>query len=182
MTSLNHLAARDLSLPLDTYPHIPVTATVRDAFLLMRSRLAAGHRYRSLLVFDDDNLLLGYVSLRELLLAIDPHYAGTAGARGDGRRNREPQENDIAALSVMWQENLDRKVRSAARSRVGQVMTAFKLAVTPADPLVKCVHQMLALDLYLLPIAEDEQVSGIIRLVDVFDRLADALFADFAES
>ena len=41
------------------------------------------------------------------------------------------------------------------------------------DPIAKCMYIMMYRGVLVLPIVEEEHVVGVIRLVDLFERIAD---------
>jgi len=41
------------------------------------------------------------------------------------------------------------------------------------DPIAKCIYIMLLHDVLVLPVVENGQVVGVVRLVDLFERIAD---------
>ena len=68
--------AKDIMIPLNKYPHIPHTLTLREAVAEMELSVVevGGLKSlpRALLVFDDDQQLLGVVRRRDILRGLDP--------------------------------------------------------------------------------------------------------------
>ena len=71
---LDNLLAREIMIPIEDYPHISDSGSICDAISLMNSNLSESHKYRTILVVDDDGHLLGYLSLRDLIRAVGPSY------------------------------------------------------------------------------------------------------------
>jgi predicted transcriptional regulator len=57
-------------------------------------------------------------------------------------------------------------------------MTLFEDTVRLDDPFAKCAYLMVIKDLMILPVVEDEKAVGVVRLVDVFERIAQNLCLD----
>ncbi len=162
---------RDILIPLADYPHLTRSATVHDAFdLLCRSDLAAGWRYRHVLVFDEEQTLLGVAGLHDLLRALMPeylktsvmeHYSGVAG--------------EESSLSLIWQESFEAQCQQVGQTSVAACATPVTTTVKSDDPVARAAYLMAAHNLNMLPVLEGPQVVGVVRIVDVFNLAAEAM-------
>lgn len=170
----NHLV-KDLYVKIDDYPNIAHDVQIGDAFHMMHNVLEDQHKYRSILVLDDNDHLMGYLSIRDLIRAVGPDYfhKKTQDVKGNQPFNFDGLSQDLSALSLLWQEGFNEKqLQREANKPVSEYMTLIEDQVSLADPLAKCLYLMLVKDLLMLPVVEDEQVVGVIRLVDLFECLA----------
>ena len=69
----NHLV-KDIYIKIDDYPNILEKSPIGNAFNIMHNVLEDKHKYRSILVVDDNHHLKGYLSLRDLIRAVGPDY------------------------------------------------------------------------------------------------------------
>ena len=172
---LDSLSVRDLYVSIDEYPHIDADATIADAFAVMNNALNAHTRYRSMLVHDDQGCLKGYLTMRILIHAV----ADFQHRRQPGYKYYHPFEGipeDFTALSLIWQEGFTLKIREETRRPVQEVMARVEDTVSLDDPFGKCVYLMLARDVRILPVVEkDKRVLGVVRMVDLFQRIASAI-------
>jgi CBS domain-containing protein len=172
--NLDNLSARDLYVPIEKYPHITEDAPVSDAMALMHRALVECTQYRTILVTDRDRHLRGYLSLRDLIRAVGPDFLRKKEPSYRGNQPFQFIPQDFTALSLIWQEGFTLKVKEAIKKPVNQVMTLVGETVSFADPFAKCLYLMLARDLAIVPVIEGEQVVGAVRLVDLFERIAQA--------
>jgi len=172
---LDKLSVRDLYVSIDEYPHISADAPIAEAFAVINSALEAHTRYRSMLVHDKYGYLKGYLTMRDLIHAVADFQHGKQPAY----RYYHPFEGipeDFTALSLIWQEGFMLKITEETLTPVHEVMTQVKDTVSLDDPFGKCVYLMLAGDVRMLPVVEENnRVLGVVRLVDLFQRIAGAI-------
>lgn len=172
---LDSLSVRDLYVSIDEYPHIAADAPIAEAFAILNSALEAHTRYRSMLVHDDDGRLQGYLTMRDLVHAVADFQHGKQTAY----KYYHPFEGipeDFTALSLIWQDGFTLKIREETGKPVHEVMTLVEDTVCLDDPLGKCAYLMLARNVRMLPVVEqDNRVLGVVRLVDLFQCIARAI-------
>jgi Mg/Co/Ni transporter MgtE len=172
---LDDLLARDFMVPIEDYPHITASSTVCDAMSLMHSSLAEAHKYRTILVTDENQHLLGYLSLRDLIRAVGPRYLRKEEPDYKGHQPFQGVPTDLSALSLIWQEGFTIKIREEAKKSIKEMMTLIERTVSPEDPFAKCTYLMLVQNELIMPVVEEERVIGVIRLVDIFELIAECL-------
>jgi CBS domain-containing protein len=172
---LDNLSVQDLYVSIDEYPHIDADASIAEAFAVMHSALQAPTRYRSMLVHDSQGCVKGYLTMRALIHAVADFQYG----RQPAYRYYHPFEGipeDLTALSLIWREGFTLKIREETAQPVHQIMIQVEDTVSLSDPIGKCVYLMLARDVRMLPVIEaDNRVLGVVRLVDLFQRIATAI-------
>jgi predicted transcriptional regulator len=174
---LDDLHVRDFYVPITDYPHVSVSASICDAIQMMHSSLSEGHKYRTILVTDDAQHLKGYLSLRDLTRAIGPKYLSKKAPDYKGHQPFMGISDDFTALSLIWQEGFTLKIMEEVRKPVADVLTLIKNTVSPNDPFAKCAYLLLVEDVLILPVVEDDKIIGVVRLVDIFERIADTVCA-----
>ena len=143
----------------------------------MHSVLEDQHKYRNILVLDDDDHLQGYLSLRDLIRAVGPDYLRKRepNLKGNQPFNFEGLSQDLTALSSLWEEGFSNKVYDELAKPVSGYMTLMEDQISLEDHIARAIFMMLAHDVLILPVVEDEQVIGVVRLVDLFERIADSV-------
>ncbi|KPK53691.1 MAG: hypothetical protein AMS22_07045 [Thiotrichales bacterium SG8_50] len=174
---LDKLHVRDLYVKIDDYPNISLHAPLGHAIHLMHRVLKNQTRFRTILVLDDDDHLKGYLSLRDLIRAVGPDYLHKRrpAAKGNQPFAFDGLRQDMRALSVIWQDGFTLKLHDELDKPVSECMTLMEDRVTLNDPISKCLYLMLFHDVLILPVVEDDRVVGVLRLVDLFDRIADSV-------
>ncbi len=159
---------RDILIPLGEFPHLPQSATVREAYaLLHRQHTSGGWRYRHLMVFDAGQTLVGIVSLRDLLCALMPPYLKTNLAS----HYAGPLPDD-AVLSEVWQQSFQTQCEYLADAPVSRYMAQVQDTVQAGAPLTRAAYLMVAHRVDMLPVLEGDVVVGVVRIVDVFNQAA----------
>ena len=171
----DNLVARDFMVPIEHYPHLNVSSSICDAFAMMHDSLTDAHKYRTILVTDDEQQLLGYLSLRDLIRAVGPSYLRKEAPSYKGNQPFMGLSSDLSALSLIWQEGFSLKIREEARKSLKGAITLIEQTVSPDDPFPKCVYLMLVQNELIIPVAEEGKVIGVIRLVDIFELIAENL-------
>ncbi len=174
---LDNVYVKDVYLNIDDYPNISQDAPIGHAIHMMHSFLEDQHKYRNILVLDDDDHLKGYLSLRDLIRAVGPDYLRKRepNLKGNQPFNFEGLSQDLTALSSLWEEGFSNKVYDELHKPVSECMTLMEDHVSLKDHIAKCIYIMLANDVLVLPVVEDDRVIGVIRLVDLFERIADSV-------
>jgi len=172
---LDELRVSDVYVKIDDYPNISLDAPIGHAIYMMHHVLDEKHKFRSILVLDDDDHLKGYLSLRDLIRAVGPDYLQKQNPdiKGNQPFNYKGINQDLTTLSLFWQEGFTLKLHDELKKPVADYMTLIEDQVTLDDPIAKCLSIMLLRDVLILPVVESERVVGVIRLVDLFDRIAE---------
>ena len=172
---LDHLHVRDVYVKIDDYPNISQDAPIGHAIYIMHHVLEDKNKFRSILVLDDEDHLKGYLSLKDLIRAVGPDYLHKSrpSVKGNQPFNLEGLKPDLSALSLIWQEGFTLKLQEELNKPVVEYMTLIEDQVALDDPIAKCLYIMLLRDVLILPVVEDSRVVGVVRLVDLFDCIAD---------
>lgn len=165
--------AGDIMIPLEGYPHIPHTFTLREAVDVMEQAVIMQAEQtslpRALLVFDTDEQLLGIVRRRDLLRGLEPKFLRTMSRPHRKQLFEVEVDPDLVVLSS---GRIAEAVREQAEHRVSEVMQPIIATVKFDDHLTKVIYKMIHYDLALLPVLKEGNVVGVVRSVDAFHEIA----------
>ncbi len=102
-------------------------------------------------VVDDDQFLLGVVTLRDILLPLYPNYGDYIH---DNVHSRDFVEMEDGYPQVM-------------QMKVKEVMTPNPFTVSPDDPILKAASYMGLKNLRHIPVAEDGKLLGVVSISDI---------------
>lgn len=166
---MNNKKAGELMVPISEYPHIGENAAIKDAFSILRKNFEEGMGYRSVLVLNEKEQLKGVIGLSDLIRAVEPGFLKVKSVTYQGVSPEYP------ALTVIWQEMFSEKCREEAGKPVKEVMTPVHAAVTLEDSIAKVAYLLIMTKSRILPVLDKEKVIGVVRLVDVFNEIADVV-------
>lgn len=152
--------------PLAEYPHIDADATLHDVFAMLKARYDAALQFRSVLIFDKKQHLLGKISLHDLLKIMLPDYLTQLPAHFEGA------DSDLSSLALLWQEDCVEHVRHISGQRVGDHVRPAAAPLKAADPLTLALYRFANSDFNAIPVAEGRRIVGVIRIVDVLAAVA----------
>ncbi len=167
---------REIMVPIDQYPSVRDNATLRDAIMVLDgARLDVQGRKsqpRVLLEFDAIHVLVGYARRRDIMRGLEPGFMIT-----------EPMTYrkklfDVAAdpnLAELPYDRVVSRIRMQAERPVSDVMQPIETTIDSDNHLMKAIHEMVTLNLYLIPVIHERQLVGVIRSVDIIHELAQLL-------
>lgn len=158
---------KDIMIPIEDYSSVSVNNTVKEAIAILKKSfcsLDSGecHGHRSVLVFDNENKLVGMLNFRALLLAIEPRFLKYEGGP-----------------SLFKEGFFTERAKEEAEKKVKDIMQPIELMTIGADDVIlKAVHLMLKNKLGTLPVTRDEKVVGMVRINEVFNEMAKTVVED----
>jgi CBS-domain-containing membrane protein len=171
MNSLKRV--RDVMIPLARYPSIRDTATLRDAVTLMETAELEVQGRRSLprvlLVFDEINVLVGYVRRRDLMLGMEPKFLVVQPLA------YRKKLFDVAVdpnLSELSHDRVVQGIREQAGRPITDVLQPIETVVQADDHIMKAIYEMVSQDLTLIPVVDGGPLVGVIRSVELFHEMA----------
>jgi CBS domain-containing protein len=163
----------DLMVPVDQYPSVRDHATLREAIAVMEGAQleVALHKSlpRVLLVFDEINVLVGYIRRRDIMRGLEPKFLSSQPL--EYRKKLFDVEFD-PNLSELPYDRLLRGIQEQANRPVSDVMRPIEAILEADAPFMKAVYEMVSGNLTLIPVIQDEQLVGVLRSVDLFHELA----------
>jgi predicted transcriptional regulator len=167
---------RDIMIPIEHYPSVRDRAPLREAVAVIEEAQLEVELRRSLprvlLVFDQINILVGYVRRRDIMRGLAPRFILSTPL------DYPMKLFDVAVdpnLSELSNDRLAQDVRQQGERPVSDVMQPIETTLQADDHVLKAVNEMVSLDLALVPVLEHGRVVGVIRSVDVFHELASLL-------
>jgi CBS domain-containing protein len=168
------VTARDLMIPLDQYPHIPYWFTLRQAIAEIEMAVleidGRSSLPRALLVFDEKYELVGIVRRRDILAGLEPTFLQIK--KSDSQTKLFDIEIDPNLVDL---SSATDTMKAQAEKSVSEVMRPIEDTCDIDEVVAKIIYKMVAHDLSLLPVLNDQKVVGVVRSVDVFNRIASLL-------
>lgn len=161
---------RDLMVSLKEYPSIRENQSIKEAFTILKKNFEEGRGYRSILVLDEKNQLKGVLSMIDLLKAVEPKFLKLSKPSA-----YQGLIQDDSTLSILWEDLFFEESQKALQRPIKEVLTPIKAVVTPEDSLTKACFLLVSTDSRILPVIESGKVIGVIRLLDVFKEISEAV-------
>lgn len=169
---LDRLRVGDIMVPLEAYPKVRTTTTLREAVKVMEeSKLEVAQRRslpRVLLVFNEQGKLAGMVRRRDIMRGLEPEFLVAEPL--DYRKKLFDVSID-PNLSLMSYDKLVRGVRRSAERPIKSVLRPIVVSVDYDDHIIKAVYEMVSYGLSLLPVLRAKKLVGVVRSVEVFHEL-----------
>ncbi len=163
------LRVSDIMIPLDLYPSVVPSCSLREAIALMlKSKLEVKGRKslpRVLLVIDENDKLKGMVRRRDIMRGLEPKSLISEPL--DYRKKLFDVQID-PNLSELSQVNVVKGIREQSRRPVIDVMRPIKATIGHDDHILKAVYEMVSYSLTLLPVLMERKVVGVLRTVEAF--------------
>lgn len=173
---MRSLTARDLMIPLETYPWVNARCTLKEAArTLETTQLEVGgitSMPRLLLVFDDDGALVGMVRRRDILRGLGPDLF--MALETEVPAAIFPVDADPNLIELLTHAEFE-KLEENAQRPVSDVMQDVAGTVTADETMVSVLQRIARDNYYLLPVLDDGKVIGVVRTVDVLNRVLQSL-------
>jgi len=170
---MNKKLVKDIMVPLDEYPCIPETLTLRDAILEMSVQILRKGQLslpRVALVFDDSFTdLIGYLRRRDIMRGLEPRFL--VGGSLDYSRKLFDVEVD-PNLSELSHDKAIARIRKRAMRLVKQFMVRIKATIRHDDHIMTAMSEMVDRDASFLPVLEKNRVVGVVRSIEVLSEVS----------
>lgn len=155
----------DIMIPLQEYLAVSADTGFGEIVTTLRKSLepADGKPLKgsdTILVFDN-NMVAGFISLVEVLGAIEPQFLKGGTYRG-WTVSRE------WAIPVFWEGLFTDRCIEATDKKAREIMKPVEFQVEAEDPLIKAVYGMTKHSSRNIPVAQDGLVVGIVRSRELF--------------
>lgn len=173
---MRSLLVRDLMLPLENYPKVALSGTIKDAFMAIReaklSRVSRMQPPRAVLVMDEGGNITGQLGHLDFLRALEPRYRHLADFDRLAKSWLTPEMTDSVLEMFNWfREDFSEVCLKAGEVKVSEIMRPISESVRPDDALQSAIHAFVVWQSPRLMVIEEGKVVGVIRLADVFDLL-----------
>ena len=165
---------KDLMVPLSEYATVSKEATLFEAVAALKNAQdrydKEQYRHRAVLIYDEDNRIVGKVSQLDILRALEPKYE-TMGNIGMRRLGFTPQFlKSMLEQYKLWDAPLEDICRKAAKIKVKNFM------YTPTEgeyidenaSLNEAIHQLVMGHHQSVLVTSAGRIVGILRLTDIY--------------
>jgi CBS domain-containing protein len=161
---------KDLMIPLEDYPHIPYWFTLRQAMAIVREaavKFEGSFEPRAVLVFDEKYQLMGMLTLRDIIKGLEPRFL-----RETGLIKADP------SLTILLGDLFGPGLKEASQKPVSEVMSPIKVSVQGDDLIAKALFLMIKENVGMMPVIQDNKVTGMVRLSDLFREICDMVLGN----
>lgn len=175
---------RELMVPVDRYCTMTVDATLYEAVVkLERARIeseADGRPFRAILVLDRAGKVVGKLSQFDVLRSLEPRYSEVEDLRRvSGFGITAEYLRSMMETFELWQAPLADLCRKAVDMKVGDLLRSPLEGeiIDQEATLNQAVHQFVVGHHQSLLVTSEEEIVGILRLVDVFHEITEQIKA-----
>lgn len=176
---MQSLKIEDLIVPIAEYATVSQDATLYDAIQALTKAQAefdqSKYMHRAILVLDEKGEVVGKLSKIDVIRGLEPNYKNI-GQFPDLKHwglSKETASNILKELQL-WQKPLKDICKKANSIHVRDIMS------TPEDgeyvsreaTLDEAIHQLVIGQHQSLLVVDDQKVTGILRLSDIFSAIA----------
>ncbi len=167
---------RELMVQIDEYATVSKGATLYETVMALEKAQQDFNRnqypHRAVLVFDENNDVVGKISQLDILRALEPKYENIAEKGGSLARlgfSNHFQKTMIEQFNL-WNRPFSDICKKAANLKAGEFM------YTPSEgeyveakaTLDEAIHQLVMGHHQSLLVTDNKKIVGILRLTDVF--------------
>jgi len=164
---------QDIMVPLEEYPCIADTLTLRDAIMEMAVQILRKKQLslpRVALVFDESlSELVGMLRRRDIMRGLEPRFLVSGSLEYRRKLFNVRVDPNLAELSY---EKIIAHIRNRADRLVREFMMPIRATINHDDHIMKAMSEMVDQNISLLPVLEDDKIVGVVRSVDVLSEIA----------
>ena len=176
------ITVKELMVPLEAYATVAREATLREAILaLEKAQMTldpSRHKHRAILVLDESGKVVSKITMKNILIALEPNYGKVEGTGVLERSGYSPDLiKDMLANNALWAEPLQFFGERAARLKVSDFIQApsENEYIDENSTLGEAAHQLIVYPYLSLLVTRDDEVVGILRLSDVFTKVCEII-------
>ncbi len=167
------IMVKDLMVPVSEYATVSKEASLYDAIIALEKAQEEfdqkRYRHRGILVYDENGKVMGKISQTAILRALEPKYE-----QFEMSRSRYPFTPSFMKSLFnkydLWNKPLDDICKKAFQKQVKEFVEHFdeREIVQEETSLNEAIHMLVVGQLQSLLVVNQGEVSGILRLTDVF--------------
>ena len=176
------ITVKELMVPLKKYATVPLEATLREAVLaLEKAQLTldpSRHKHRAILVLDEHGKVVSKLTMKAILIALEPKYGKVEGTGVLERSGFSPDLiKDMLEDNALWVEPLQFICKRAAGLKLSDFIQAPSEDeyIDENATLGEATHQLIVQPYLSLLVTGGDEVVGILRLSDVFSKICDII-------
>jgi len=169
---------KDLMVPLEDYATVDQEATLYQAIIALEEAQKrfdqSRGKHRAVLVLDQKRQLIGKLDFLNVLRGLEPKYAEIDDLKEVHLNFTVDFIQSLIQKYSLWQQPLDDICQKALHIKVKDIMLTPSEGefVSEEAPLNEAIHQMVLGRHQSLLVTSGKAVIGILRLSDVFDKIA----------
>ncbi len=172
------ITVKELTVPLEAYATVPREATLREAVLALEKAqmtlAPSRHLHRAILVLDESGKVVSKITMKNILIALEPNYGKVEGMGVLERSGYSPDLIEVMLEdNVLWAQPLQFFCERASNLKVNDFIQppAEDEYIDENATLGEAVHQMVVSPYHSLLVTSGDEVVGILRLSDVFSKI-----------
>lgn len=188
---------KDLMVPAEDYASVAEDASIIEGVLALKEAQRREfredperHRDRAVLVRNSHGEIVGKLSMWSIIGCLEPGYArsrkgGTASTRAASRiATAHSMIKETMDTSHLWRSRLRTIATDTAPLRVKDLLHDFrpKELIDEHASLETAIHQLISGHFMSLLVTRQGRITGILRLVDVFEAVSRMIEGDNATS
>ena len=173
---------QELMVPLKDYATVLREATLREAVrALEKAQLALGpsqYKHRAILVLDEAGNVLGKLTMKDILVVLEPNYRNLESMEVLSRSGHSPDLiKSMLKGNALWLEPLQFVCERAKQLRVSDFVKPPKdgESVDENATLGEAAHRLIVYPYNSLFVTRNKRIVGILRLSDVFATVCDKI-------
>jgi CBS domain-containing protein len=171
---MNEKPIHEIMVPLDEYPCIAETHTLRQAIAEMTTvqilRKQQATLARVALVFDESlTELRGLLRRRDIMRGLEPRFLRGDSLQYERKFFSVEIDPNLAELSS---DKMLARMRERADRPVRDFMIPIQATIDGEEHLMKAIYEMVDQNTSLLPVLKGGKVVGVVRSVDVLNEIA----------
>jgi CBS domain-containing protein len=179
------ITVKELMVPLEAYATVTREATLREAIIaLERAQVTldpSRHKHRAILVLDESGKVVSKITMKNILMALEPNYGKMEGTGVLERSGYSPDLiRSMLENNALWTEPLQFFHERAAKLKVGDLIHAPSEDeyIDENATLGEAIHQMIVSPYLSLLVTSGDEVLGILRLSDIFAKICEVIKGD----
>jgi CBS domain-containing protein len=176
------IPVKELMVPLKEYATVPKEATLREAVLaLEKAQMTldpSRHKHRAILVLDESGQVVSKITMKDILVALEPNYGKVEGIDVLERSGYSPDLiSSMLEDHALWTEPLQFFCERATNLKVSDFIQAPSEGefIDENATLGEATHQLVVYPYHSLLVTSGDEVVGILRLSDVFTKICDII-------
>jgi CBS domain-containing protein len=179
---MKSILIKDIMVALEDYATVSEEATLYEAVNALEEAQKRfdenKYRHRAVLVYDSQGNIIGKLSQLDVLKSLEPKYEGIGDLKGLSRYGVDAERiRQMIKDYGLWKQPLDDICRKAATVKVKEIIRPPTQGeyIDEDATLNEAVHQLIIGQHQSLLVKRNNEISGVLRLTDVFKRITDLI-------
>ncbi len=179
---MDTILVKELMVPLEEYAVVPQDTTLYNAVIALGDAQQEfdplKHKHRAILVLDNNNNVVGKLSMFDILIALEPKYRNLEEASILSHTGYSPEFlKSMIKDNALWGDPLQFICERAAQLNVSDIMEVPEdgVYIDENTALGEAIRQMVMPKRQSLLVTSGDNVVGILRLSDVFTQVCETI-------